>query len=78
MGIPYQSIGIGIGLLLGIWAFIIAETPKGRTFILITMLLLFLLPVVWRHPTSGLISFIGWVVFGMGCFISIKWSGVGI
>jgi hypothetical protein len=73
MGIPYQSIGIGIGFLLGIWVFIMAETPKGRTFILITLLLLFLLPVLWRHPASGLISFIGWIVFGMGCFIFIEY-----
>ena len=78
MGIPYQAIGIGIGFILGIWAFILAETAKGRAFISITMILIFFLPVVWRHPASGLISFIGWIVFGMGCFIFIKWRGVGI
>ncbi len=78
MGIPYHLIGIGIGFLLGIWAFILAETAKGRAFISITMILIFFLPVVWRHPASGLVSFIGWIVFGMGCFIFIKWRGVEI
>jgi hypothetical protein len=78
MGIPYHLIGIGIGFLLGIWALIMAETVKGRTFILATMLLLFVLPVVWRHPASGIVSLIGWVVFGIGCFIFIKWQGLGI
>jgi hypothetical protein len=33
MGIPYHLIGIGIGFLLGIWAFILAESEKGRAFI---------------------------------------------
>jgi hypothetical protein len=78
MGIPYQLIGIGIGFLLGIWAIILAETVKARAFISMTMILIFFLPVVWRRPLSGLLSFIGWIVFGIGCFIFIKWRGVGI
>jgi hypothetical protein len=78
MGIPYHLIGIGIGFLLGIWAFIMVETVKGRAFILGAMLVIFFLPVVWRHPASGMISFIGWVMFGIGCFIFIKWQGVGV
>lgn len=78
MGIPYHLIGIGIGFLLGIWAFIMADTAKGRAFILAAMIVIFFLPVVWRHPASGMISFIGWIVFGIGCFIFIKWRGVGV
>jgi len=78
MGIPYNLIGIGIGFLLGIWAFIMAETARGRTFILASMLVIFFLPVVWRHPASGMIAFIGWIVFGIGCFIFIKWQGLRI
>ena len=78
MGIPYHLIGIGIGFLLGIWAFIVAETAKERVFISIIMIIIFFLPVVWHDPASKLISSIGWVVFGIGCYIFIKWQGVGI
>jgi hypothetical protein len=76
MGIPYHLIGIGIGFLLGIWAFIIAETVKGRVFIAITMTSIFFLPDVWRSPASSFVSFMGWIVFAIGCYIFIKWHGV--
>jgi hypothetical protein len=78
MGIPYNLIGIGIGFLLGIWAIILAETLKGRAFIALMMILILSLPALWRHPASEIISLIGWVVFGLGCFIFIKYRGDGI
>jgi hypothetical protein len=78
LGIPYQAIGIGLGFLLGIWAFIEADTVKGRAFIVITMITIFILPVIWRRPAAGLLSFICWIVFGLGCYIFLKWRGVGI
>jgi len=78
LGIPYQAIGIGLGFLLGIWAFIEADTFKGRVFIAATMITIFFLPVVWRHPAGGIVSFICWIVFGLGCYIFLKWRGVGI
>ena len=78
MGIPYQAIGIGIGFLLGIWALIQADTGKGRALIASSMAAIFLLPVVWRSAAAGLISFICWVIFGFGCYIFLKYRGVGI
>ncbi|MEW5900616.1 MAG: hypothetical protein AB1715_04040 [Acidobacteriota bacterium] len=77
-GIPYHAIGIGIALILGIWAFIEAETVLGRIFILGTMLTIFFLPVIWQRPIAGLISKIGWYVFGASCFIFLRWRGVGV
>ena len=78
MGIPYQAIGIGLGFLLGIWAFIEADTAGGRIFIASTMIVIFLLPVVWRSKAASLISFILWMVFAVGCYIFLKLRGVGM
>jgi hypothetical protein len=78
MGIPYQAIGIGIGFLLGIWAFIVADSVKGRVFIAAAMAAIFFLPVVWRTAPASLISFICWIGFGLGCYIFLKYRGVGI
>ncbi len=78
MGIPYQAIGIGLGLLLGIWAFIEAETVKGRVFIGAATVVIFLLPVVWRSAAASLISFIAWIVFAIGCYIFLRYRGVGV
>lgn len=78
MGIPYQAIGIGLGFLLGVWAFIEADMIAGRVFIASTMIVIFLLPVVWRSGASNFISFICWIVFGAGCYIFLKYRGVGV
>jgi hypothetical protein len=78
MGINYAAIGVGIGLLLGIWAFIEAESVKGRVFIVTTMICLFFLPVLWRRSAAFIASYAGWAVFGIGCYIFIKLHGVGI
>jgi len=78
MGINYAAIGVGIGLLLGIWAFIEADSVKGRVFIVTTMVCLFFLPVLWHRPAAFIASYAGWAVFGIGCFMFIKLRGVGI
>jgi hypothetical protein len=78
MSIPYQAIGIGIGFLLGVWAFIRADTAKGRAFIASSMAAIFLLPVVWRSAAASFASFICWIIFGLGCYIFLRYRGVGI
>ena len=78
MGINYGAICVGIGLLLGIWAFIKAESVKGRVFIVTTMICLFFMPVLWRCSAAFIASYIGWAVFGIGCYMFIKLRGVGI
>ncbi len=74
----YGAIGVAIGLFFGIWAFIEAESVKGRILIIIAMLCIFFLPVVWRRPTAFSLSYIAWAVFGIGCYIFVKIRGVGI
>jgi hypothetical protein len=76
--IPYGAIGIGISILLGIWAFIEAETDRGRILIAAVMAFLFLLHILWRSPTGNLVWLISWMLFGICCFIFVKWRGVRI
>jgi hypothetical protein len=78
MGINYQLIGIGLGFLLGVWALIVAESAEGRIFIAIIMAVLFFLPLVWRGQAAQLVTFLGWIIFGAGCYFFIKWRGVGL
>jgi hypothetical protein len=78
LGIPYQAIGIGLGFLLGIWAFIVADSVRGRVFIVAAMACIFLLPVVWKSAAAGLVSFILWIIFAVGCYIFLRWQGVGV
>jgi hypothetical protein len=71
------AIGIGIGLLLGIWALVIADSGKARTTILGAMVVIFLLPVVWHGPAAQTVSLFAWIIYGAACFIYVKWRGEG-
>ena len=74
--IPYDAIGIGIGVILGVWALVQAESDGGRVLIAALMLAIFFLPVVWSGRGGHLARLIAWVVFGIGCYIYIKLRGV--
>jgi hypothetical protein len=76
--IPYDAIGIGVGLILGVWALIEAETAGGRVFIAALMLAIFLLPVVWRGPGGHITRLVAWAVFGIGCYVFIKLRGAPV
>jgi hypothetical protein len=78
VGIPYQAIGIGLGFLLGIWAFVEADSVGGRVFVGAAMAAIFFLPVVWRSAAAGIVSFVCWMIFGLGCYIFLKYRGVGV
>jgi len=78
MGINYGAIAVGIGLLLGLWAFIETDSVKGRIFIATTIVCLFFLPVLWHRSAASIVSYTGWAVFGIGCYLFIKLRGVGI
>jgi hypothetical protein len=73
--IPYGAIGIGIGLVLGIWALVEADSAGARVLIAGLMLAIFFLPVLWRGPAGHVARLIGWVLFGIGCYIFIKARG---
>jgi hypothetical protein len=76
--IPYTAIGIGIAVILGIWAFFEAESDRGRIFIAAVMIVLFLLPVLRRSGVGRLIQLIGVVVFGLGCYLFLRSRRAGI
>jgi hypothetical protein len=78
VGIPYGAIAIGIALLLGVWAVIEAETTTGRVLIISVLIVLFILPALWRGAAGRLAQIVGSAVFGIGCYIFIKLKGVGI
>lgn len=78
MGINYGAIAVGIGLLLGLWAFIETDSFKGRIFIATAIVCLFFLPVLWQRSAASIVSYAGWAVFGIGCYLFIKLRGVGI
>ena len=76
--IPYSAIGIGIAVIFGIWAFIVAETVKERAVIAGIAILVFLAGAISRSPAGQLIALIGWVLYGIGCIIFLRFNGVGV
>lgn len=76
--IPYAGIGIGIAVIFGVWAFIVAETIEERAVIVGIPVVVFLIPVIFPNPIGRLISTIGWVIYGLGCIIYLRYNGVGI
>ena len=55
-----------------------ADTGKGRVFIVSAMVAIFLIPVVWQQAAARTLSFVCWVIFGLGCYVFLKYRGVGI
>lgn len=76
--IPYAAIGIGIAALLGVWAFLIAETVKERLVIIGVPILVFLIPVVFRSRAGSVVFLAGLMIYGMGCLIYLRYNGVGV
>lgn len=76
--IPYAAIGIGIAVIFGVWAFIVAETVKERAYIAGIPLSVFLVGALFRSSAGQLISLIGWVLYGIGCIIFLRYNGMEI
>jgi len=76
--IPYAAIGIGIAVIFGVWAFIVAETTKERAVIAGIAILVFLVGAIFRSLAGQLIALIGWVLYGIGCIIFLRLNGLGI
>lgn len=58
-----------------IFAFVVAET-KHRVILATIMVLLFILPSLFQSPSLVWIYYAGRVIFGIGCYIYIKWRGL--
>jgi hypothetical protein len=76
--IPYAAIGIGIAVIFGVWAFLVAETVKERAIIAGIPAVIFLVRVLLPSPAGELISLIGWVIYGIGCIIYLRFNGMEI
>ncbi len=78
MFVPYAAIGICVALVFGIWALIEAESNRGRIFVVVCLIIFLLLPVFWRTGAGRLAQLVGGMIFGIGCYIFIRWRGYGI
>jgi len=58
-----------------IFAFVAAET-KHRIILVTIMVLLFILPSLFQSPALGWVFYAGRVIFGIACYIYIKWRGL--
>jgi Ca2+/Na+ antiporter len=76
--IPYSAIGIGIAVIFGIWAFMVAETVKERAVIAGIAILVFFVGAILRSRAGKVISLIGWIVYGIGCIIYLRLNGMEI
>jgi len=76
--IPYAAIGTGIAVILGVWAFLVAETIKERAIIAGVPILVFLVGSLVSSLAVQLIALIGWILYGIGCIIFLRLNGVGV
>ena len=76
--IPYTAIGMGVAILLGVWAFVVAETGKERAVIVGIPVVVFLIRLIFPSPAGRLISLVGWMVYGIGCIIYLRYNGIAI
>jgi hypothetical protein len=78
MGIPFGAIGIGIAVIFGVWAFIVAETVKARAILAGIPVFILLLRQVVPSPAGPLVYLIGWMIYGIGCIIFLRLNGMEI
>lgn len=76
--IPYTAIGMGIAILLGIWAFFIAESDRDKAVIVGIPVVLLLVRLIIPSPAGRLVSLIGWMVYGLGCIIYLRLNGIAV
>jgi hypothetical protein len=76
--IPYGAIGIGVAVLLGVWAFLVAETERARAIIVSIPVLVFFVRVVFPSPAGRLISLLGWILYGLGCIVFLRINGIAV
>jgi len=72
---PFLPVVNLIVIVAFVFAFVAAET-KHRIIIVTIMALLFILPSFFQSPALGWIFYAGKVIFGIGCYIYIKWRGL--
>jgi hypothetical protein len=76
--IPYTAIGMGVAILLGVWAFVVAETDRDKAVIVGIPVFLFLVRLIFPSPAGRLVSLIGWMLYGLGSIIYLRYNGIAI
>jgi len=71
---PYMPILNLIVIIFFTLAFLTADI-KVKIILAAVMALLFILPHFFPIPALGGIYFIGKIIFGVGCYIFIRWHG---
>jgi hypothetical protein len=76
--IPYTAIGMGIAILLGVWAFIVAETDREKAVVVAIPVVLFLIRLIFPSAAGRLISLVGFMLYGIGCIIFLRYNGIAV
>jgi len=76
--IPYTEIGIGIAIILGVWAFSVAEDDRERAVLAGIPVVVFLIRLIFPSPAGRLISLLGWMLYGIGCIIYLRYNGIAV
>jgi len=76
--IPYTEIGIGIAIILGVWAFLVAEDDRERVLLAGIPVVVFLIRLIFPSPAGRLISLLGWMLYGIGCIIYLRYNGIAV
>ncbi len=76
--IPYADIGLGVALILGIWAFLAAETIGARVVIAGIPVILFLVRVIFPSAAGVLVTLVGFMLYGIGCIIYVRYQGFSV
>ena len=76
--IPYAAIGFGLVVVLGIWAFIVAETVRARSLIAGIPILLVIVRAAFPSPAGQLIFLVGAMLYGVGIVIFLRLAGVKV
>jgi hypothetical protein len=76
--IPYTEIGLGLAIIFGVWAFLVADTVKERAIILGIPIAIMIITVVFRSRAGRLVSLVGWMLYGVGCIIYLRYNGMEI
>lgn len=76
--IPYTTVGIGIAAILGVLAFLIADSGKERAVIAGIPIALFLARSIISGRAGDLIALVGWILYGLGCIVFLRYNGMNI
>jgi hypothetical protein len=76
--IPYTAIGMWVAVLLGVWAFFVAENDRDRAVIVGFPVIVLLIRLIFPSPAGRLVSLIGWMLYGLGCIIYLRLNGIAV